>query len=94
MQAIREVRQLQPSPPHQVLSCWRYRSEKRRERGENGQQRNQKADEARGQEAFQREVSYLSLFNIIITLFFRYNNPAPKSEKTNHVGFFFKKLRF
>jgi large subunit ribosomal protein L27e len=24
----------------------------------------------------------------------KYNNPAPKSDKTNHVGFFFRKLRF
>jgi hypothetical protein len=25
---------------------------------------------------------------------YRYNNPAPKSDKSNNLGFFFRKLRF
>jgi hypothetical protein len=36
------------------------------------------------------------ILNIIINLHaaFRYNNPAPKSDKSNNLGFFFRKLRF
>lgn len=36
------------------------------------------------------------ILNIIINLHaaYRYNNPAPKSDKSNNLGFFFRKLRF
>jgi len=40
------------------------------------------------------ELAKLILNIIINNLSYRYNNPAPKSDKTNHVGFFFRKLRF
>lgn len=37
-----------------------------------------------------------SILNIIINQrsLCRYNTPAAKTDKTNHVGFFFRKLRF
>ena len=36
------------------------------------------------------------ILNIIINLHvvYRYNSPAPKTDKSNNLGFFFRKLRF
>ena len=36
------------------------------------------------------------ILNIIINLHVvcRYNSPAPKTDKSNNLGFFFRKLRF